>query len=293
MLATEKHTQTMDKNLIFDIGMHTGKDAEFYLRKGFRVVAVEADPYLASNTQTRLASYVDNGALTVLNVAIADYDGEIKFYPNVNKTDWGTTNPRLVRRNQERGTTHGCMKIECTRLEHVFDQFGIPYYMKIDIEGDDLVCLRSMLNVPTKPRYLSIEAQMSDDNQGVSELAYLWLLGYRGFKLIDQACNETLRCPYPPREGGYVEVHFDGEMTGLFGEETPGAWLNIWKAFRQMRKLCREQCLYGMEGERADKLETRLVRTLLRMTRGVSIEESWYDVHARLGSLRPETNDVP
>ena len=36
-----------DRNLIFDIGMHIGQDTEFYLKKGFRVVAIEADPTLA------------------------------------------------------------------------------------------------------------------------------------------------------------------------------------------------------------------------------------------------------
>jgi len=30
-------------DLIYDVGLHKGEDAEFYLRKGFRVVAFEAD----------------------------------------------------------------------------------------------------------------------------------------------------------------------------------------------------------------------------------------------------------
>jgi hypothetical protein len=37
----------MDGNLIYDFGMHDGADTDYYLRKGFRVVAVEADPLLA------------------------------------------------------------------------------------------------------------------------------------------------------------------------------------------------------------------------------------------------------
>ena len=34
----------LNNDLIFDIGFHTGLDSEFYLRKGFRVVGVEARP---------------------------------------------------------------------------------------------------------------------------------------------------------------------------------------------------------------------------------------------------------
>jgi 16S rRNA A1518/A1519 N6-dimethyltransferase RsmA/KsgA/DIM1 with predicted DNA glycosylase/AP lyase activity len=39
LIPTPKH-----KDLIYDVGMHHGEDTEFYLRKGFRVVAFEADP---------------------------------------------------------------------------------------------------------------------------------------------------------------------------------------------------------------------------------------------------------
>ena len=38
LLDTPKHA-----DLIYDVGMHRGEDTAFYLRKGFRVVAVEAD----------------------------------------------------------------------------------------------------------------------------------------------------------------------------------------------------------------------------------------------------------
>ena len=43
LINTPKH-----KDLIYDVGMHKGEDTEFYLRKGFRVIAIEADPDLVS-----------------------------------------------------------------------------------------------------------------------------------------------------------------------------------------------------------------------------------------------------
>ena len=36
----------MTADLIYDVGMHNGADTAFYLAKGFRVVAVEANPEL-------------------------------------------------------------------------------------------------------------------------------------------------------------------------------------------------------------------------------------------------------
>ena len=34
----------MQKDLIYDIGMHNGENTEYYLKRGFRVIAVEANP---------------------------------------------------------------------------------------------------------------------------------------------------------------------------------------------------------------------------------------------------------
>jgi hypothetical protein len=42
--------------LIYDIGMHEGEDSKFYLLKGFRVVAVEADCALCEGAAARLVS---------------------------------------------------------------------------------------------------------------------------------------------------------------------------------------------------------------------------------------------
>lgn len=38
----------MNPDLIFDLGMHHGHDSEYYLKKGFQVVAVEANPLLCA-----------------------------------------------------------------------------------------------------------------------------------------------------------------------------------------------------------------------------------------------------
>ena len=45
---------TMQSDLIIDVGMHTGKDTLFYLQKGFRVVAIEANPGRRFKTRIRL-----------------------------------------------------------------------------------------------------------------------------------------------------------------------------------------------------------------------------------------------
>ncbi len=42
-------------NLIYDLGSHNGQDSEFYLKKGFIVVAVEANPTLCDGLKLRFS----------------------------------------------------------------------------------------------------------------------------------------------------------------------------------------------------------------------------------------------
>ena len=85
-----------DEALIYDVGAHKGEDTEYYLRKGFRVIAIEAMPEFCKSITSRLSEYVKSRALTVLNLAISNVPGSIKFYADESTTVWGTTNPAWV-----------------------------------------------------------------------------------------------------------------------------------------------------------------------------------------------------
>ena len=60
------------ENLIFDIGFHKGEDTLFYLLKGYRVIAVDADPDLINEWQNIFKKYIENGKLLLLNYVISD-----------------------------------------------------------------------------------------------------------------------------------------------------------------------------------------------------------------------------
>jgi len=52
----EKMNPRWDEGLIYDAGMHRGEDAEFYLKKGFRVVGIEALAQTATSRATGCAA---------------------------------------------------------------------------------------------------------------------------------------------------------------------------------------------------------------------------------------------
>ena len=111
----------------------------------------------------------------------------------------------------------------CTTLDKLLAAYPTPHYVKIDVEGADVFCVAS----PTAggaPRFVSFEADLTDRAETTRILDQLEAMGYRRFKLINQATPSTRRLPNPPREGRYVDVRFGKHHSGPFGEELPGEW---------------------------------------------------------------------
>jgi hypothetical protein len=56
-LPATKNLMTLkyDPQLIYDVGMNNGDDTAYYLQRGFRVLAIEANSDLVANAATRFA----------------------------------------------------------------------------------------------------------------------------------------------------------------------------------------------------------------------------------------------
>src|SRR5687767_12340519 len=100
----------MRPDLIIDVGLHIGRDTQFYLQKGFNVVAIEANPLLAQKVEQELQEYIESGQLKIYNVAINDYSGSVDFYVNREKHDWGTISKDFATRNEKLGTNNEIIK---------------------------------------------------------------------------------------------------------------------------------------------------------------------------------------
>ncbi len=272
---------TMQRDLIIDVGMHRGKDTLFYLQKGFRVVAIEANPELVSRNSLEFAPYIKQGLLQIVPLAISDKAGKAIFYLNQQVDDWGTMYHHWAERNVLLGTESVEIEVETVRFETLLEQYGIPYYLKIDIEGSDLLCVQALSHFQSLPKYVSMELSHANFAKMSNELDHLYRLGYRKFKLVNQLLNHTYRCPDPPLEGKYVDVEFDGHTSGPFGEETPGEWLSAEKALSRIKHLSLVQQFFLPEGIFYNKITHKLYTVWCRhFTKPKAM--GWYDLHARL-----------
>lgn len=206
-----------NERLIVDVGMHVGQDTEFYLKKGFNVVAIEANPLVAEEARNRLTDYVESGRLKILNVGINSEEGYFPFYVNHTISEWSS----FIKERGVQGGAYHEIWVKCVKIETIFKEFGIPYYLKVDIEGKEYEAINPLYFFQGRPRYVSVEGGKG----GIIEC--LRDLGYQQFKFINQAKVPDMKCLYPPREGSFIDYSFNLGASGLFGEETEGEWKNF------------------------------------------------------------------
>lgn len=182
------HTENLRDRTVYDIGFHTGQDTEYYLEKGYRVVAVDADPSLIEEGKRKFMKSVASGQLLLVNRAIFEEDErEVDFFVAGN-SEWSSLVQEFAGRNNQ---ATKAIKVRTTRLDSLFREYGKPYFCKIDIEGYDLRALGT-LNQRDAPPFLSVEAVTITDAHKPGEkeitatLDELKRLGYQRFRLIDQ-----------------------------------------------------------------------------------------------------------
>lgn len=207
----------MIPDLIYDLGMHVGQDTAFYLKKGFRVVAVEANPDLVGAARAKFARAIRQGRLTIEARGIAAAAGEADFHVNAGDDAWSSFHPDVGRR----GAGADVVRVPTVTALELFETHGVPYYLKIDIEGSDHLPLQALRKTAARPRYVSVE------NGGPELRALLVELGYDRFKWVNQRDVPRQRPPFPAREGRWRPHRFAFGASGAFGEEAPGRWLRL------------------------------------------------------------------
>ena len=152
----------MKTNLIFDVGLHKGEDTDFYLKKGYDVVAFEANSDLISQCKVRFHSQIEESKLIIVEGAIApaSMGQRVTFYKNLKNSVWGTIRPQWAQRNEKRGAGSISLEVDRVDIAEAFKKYGIPFYLKIDIEGADLLVLDALRGFADRPQYISIKSSM-------------------------------------------------------------------------------------------------------------------------------------
>ena len=157
----QRSVTVVDRSLIFDVGCNDGQDSDFYLKKGFRVVAVEANPALCERLKERFAEEIAEGRFVLVEEAIAEHEGEVEFYLNEKEDIRSTIMPGHAERASALGRPPTKMVVPSITFPSLIERFGVPYFMKVDIEGADWLCLEGLTPFDELPLFLSTEYPLS------------------------------------------------------------------------------------------------------------------------------------
>lgn len=275
-------------DLIFDIGLHKGEDTGYYLKKGFKVVAFEADPDLIISCKQKFATEIASGQLRIVEGAIVENlkaGDVVRFYKNNKNTVWGTVMQDWSERNVKLGAESEVIEVKAIDFTEYLRLYGIPYYMKIDIEGMDTVCLKSLLHFDIKPDYISIESDKVSMDNIQNEFQLFKTLGYNAFKIVNQGNITRQKEKKENGEGQFLGHHFEHGSTGTFGKDLDGKWLNHDQALSKYKTIFIGYKLWGDHSKIKRFILLKILRRFVQFITG-NATPGWYDTHARHGSVK-------
>jgi FkbM family methyltransferase len=139
---------------VFDIGANIGDTSSIYLAAGCSVVAVEPDP---ANLRRLSSRFLFNQRIQIIPEGVGssakpmflnryDLNGAYNTFSNARKSCLADplNSPFGAPVNPTEATP-----VNMTTLDHLIDKYGLPDYIKIDVEGFELEVLRG-LHQPVK-----------------------------------------------------------------------------------------------------------------------------------------------
>lgn len=261
----------MNNNLIFDLGFHRGEDTSYYLYKGFQVVAIDADPKLVESGRHKFINELSEKRLVLLNRVIDAWDKRDTFFYISQNSQWSSVHKEIAER---KGNPSFPVRLQAVSLPTLMKEYGVPYYCKIDIEGNDIIALRSLSGIQERPLYISVETECIGDKTQWKDrifdtLEELHALGYNKFKLVDQRTLTVLDfssfykgtgISFDPLKTNkeyaksILGLHGGEEMlfsdvfpdsSGPFGEYLSGEWFDYYRARKLIEFHRHAQRLYS------------------------------------------------
>lgn len=161
--------------LLFDIGANRGDATLAGLRKGYKVVAVEAAPRIYSEL---VKNFIYNPNVTPLRYAVSSKDNErVSFYEceedglSTLNLDWLTDEAMPYA-----GKPYRTVSVNTVTINTLVKTYGVPDLIKVDVEGAEWSVFHGMnQNYGT----LAFEWSFATLSEHEKQLDYLYLLGYR------------------------------------------------------------------------------------------------------------------
>ena len=150
--------------LIFDIGANIGNKTDLFHQLGARVIAVEPDQL---NFKLLLKRFHNKRSVTLLPYAVSDKNGFSTFFIEAPGSAFNTLSDKwkdvLGNKSLNRWEVDKQfgqkLEVKTVTLDQLINDYGKPGYIKIDVEGHELACIKGLSQKITN---ISFEANLPE-----------------------------------------------------------------------------------------------------------------------------------
>ena len=133
-------------DLVFDVGAHAGNRVRAFAALGCHVVALEPQPDFARLLRTLCRR---SPRVVVVESAVADVSGRRSLSvsertPTVTTLAAGWRDARAGDPDFDRVQWNREIEVDTTTLDRLIEQFGVPAFVKIDVEGSEPAVLAGL-----------------------------------------------------------------------------------------------------------------------------------------------------
>ena len=178
-------------DLVFDIGANEGMKSAAFLSLGARVVAVEPDPWCVRQLERRFYRQIASGRFTLLPAAIGREPGTILLRQFTERGRNASASESFLQSvASQMGQPVDSVIVKMIPTGVLLRQFGVPAFMKVDVEGMDADVLAGL---PQRPTCLSFEFNLAPQLVASTEacIAEVIRLGFTQ-ENFTEAANTTL-----------------------------------------------------------------------------------------------------
>lgn len=153
LLASE---ETWKGRLVFDVGANKGNKTRAFLDLGAEVVSIEPERKALETLEYRFGTHP---RVVIVPQGVSDSPGEVRLFVKDYRSGYNTLSDKWQKEGEALDTPIDSYPVRVTTLTDLMQNYGKPFYIKIDVEGFELPVIRGLKEpVPL----LSFEANLPE-----------------------------------------------------------------------------------------------------------------------------------